>query len=106
MEAMKLNKNNFQKEVLESSIPVLVDFFADWCGPCRMIAPVLEELATLYEGRCKIMKVNVDENPDLAANYQISSIPALFFFKKGKMVDQVLGALPKKSLEEKINQLL
>jgi len=106
METIKLNQNNFQKEVLESSIPVVVDFFADWCGPCRMLAPVLEELAGLYEGRCKIGKVNVDENPDLAANYQISSIPALFFFKKGKQVDQVLGAIPKKSLEDRINQLL
>mgnify|MGYP000933601716 CR=1 FL=1 len=106
MSVIKLDYENFHKEVLDSSIPVLVDFFADWCGPCRMLAPVLEELAVAYEGRCNIAKVNVDENPDLAAQYQVSSIPALFFFKKGKVVDQVLGALPKRSLEDRINRLL
>ncbi len=106
MAVIKLNKENFEKEVQFSSVPVLVDFFADWCGPCQALAPVLESLSSAYEGKCKIGKINVDENPELASHYQISSIPALFFFKKGKVVEQTLGALPKRLLEEKINRLL
>ena len=106
MATIKLNSENFKKEVELSPIPVLVDFFADWCGPCQALASVLEELSNVYAGKCKIGKVNVDENTDLAVDYQISSIPALFFFKGGKVVDQVSGALPKRSIEEKINKLL
>jgi len=106
MSILHLNNKNFSKEVLESEQPVVVDFFADWCGPCRMVAPILEELSDQYKGKCKIGKVNVDESSDLAAQYQISSIPALFFFKGGKVVEGVVGVLPKESFEEKINKIL
>ncbi|HEA47501.1 MAG TPA: thioredoxin [bacterium] len=97
-----LTEKNFQKEVLESDIPVLVDFWAEWCAPCRMIAPVIEEIAQEYSGRLKVGKLNVDENQNLAAKYSIRSIPTLLIFKEGKVIEQIIGALPKKALKSKI----
>lgn len=103
---LELNQANFQKEVLEASEPVVVDFWAAWCGPCRMIAPILEELATEYSGRVKFAKVNVDENQQLAAQYQITSIPTLIFFKNGQVRNVVVGLKSKADLKQLIDQLL
>lgn len=97
---------NFDKEVLQASHPVLVDFYADWCGPCKMIAPLVEELAKEYEGKATIVKLNVDENMDTSQKYGVMSIPTLIFFKDGKEVDRVVGALPKDALAEKLDSLL
>lgn len=93
---------NFEQEVLKSEIPVLVDFWAPWCGPCRMVAPIVEELANDYTGKLKVVKVNTDENQDIAVKYGIRSIPTLGIFKGGKVVDSVIGAAQKRFLEEKI----
>ncbi len=94
---------DFTEEVLNSDLPVLVDFWADWCGPCKMVAPVVEELANDYDGRLKVMKVDVDSSPLTAGNYGIRSIPTLLIFKDGKPVQQVVGAVPKQMLQEKID---
>jgi thioredoxin 1 len=91
---------SFQKDVLESSLPVLVDFWAPWCGPCRMVAPVLEELAGEYAGKVKIVKLNTDENTETAQTYGIMSIPTLAVFREGKVIDGIIGAAPKKMLKE------
>ncbi|NPV83380.1 MAG: thioredoxin [Candidatus Aminicenantes bacterium] len=88
----------FEQEVINSSLPVLVDFWAPWCGPCLMVAPVIEQIAETYRGRLKVVKVNVDENPVVSARYQIMSIPTLILFKGGQPVDSVVGALPKNQL--------
>src|SRR5688500_7945288 len=90
--------SNFTTEVLESTEPVLVDFWAPWCGPCRMIAPTVEQLATEYAGKVRIGKLNTDENPQLAASHNISSIPTLLLFKGGKVVDKTIGVTPKPQL--------
>ncbi len=97
---------DFTEEVLNSDLPVLVDFWADWCGPCKMVAPVVEELAGDYDGRLKVMKVDVDASPLTAGTYGIRSIPTLLIFKDGKPVQQVVGAVPKQTLQEKIDQVV
>jgi len=97
---------SWDSEVLKSTQVVMVDFWATWCAPCRMIAPIVEELAKEYEGKAKFVKVNTDENPDLASKYQIRGIPTLMFFKNGEMVEQVIGAVPKTHLKAKLDSLL
>ena len=101
-----LTEKNFASDVLASTTPVLVDFWAPWCGPCRMIAPTLEELAGEYNGRVRIGKVNVDDETNLAQKYGIQAIPALLMFKDGKVADQVVGVRSKKELKEKLDKLL
>ena len=97
---LELNKDNFKAEVLESAVPVLVDFFAPWCGPCKMMLPIVEELAKEEGGKFKIAKINVDESNDLAQEYEIMSIPAFIVFKNGKEVERVMGAQSKEKLLE------
>jgi len=97
---------NFQSEVLFSSLPVLVDFWAVWCAPCRMIAPVVSEIANEYTGRLKVARLNVDDNQEIAQRYGIMSIPTLALFKGGVVVDQVVGAVPKRTITAKIDGLL
>jgi thioredoxin 1 len=103
---LHLTDANFDAEVLQSDIPVLVDFWAPWCGPCRQIAPIVEQLAQENEGRVKIAKVDVDENPALASRYRIDSIPAILFFKAGDIADELRGAQPKPRLQSAIDRLV
>ncbi len=100
---LHLTDDNFSSEVLKSSHPVLVDFWATWCGPCRMIAPIIEELAGEFDGKVKIGKLDVDNNSRVATEFGIRSIPALLIFKDGKVVDQIIGAVPKARIVEKLN---
>ena len=100
--ALKFTDANFQSEVLESDVPVLVDFYADWCGPCKMMAPVIEELSNEYEGKVKIGKLNVDEQPKTAEKYRVMSIPTILIIKNGQTVETIVGAVPKSSLVEKL----
>ena len=95
----RFTKENFNDEVIKSDVPVLVDFYADWCGPCKMMMPVVEELANAYEGKAKVGKVNVDEQGELAEEFGVMSIPAFVVIKNGKVVDQALGAMAKARLE-------
>ena len=97
MSAMQVNKNNFQDEVLNSDKPVLVDFWASWCGPCRMVAPILEEIAA-ERSDVKVCKINVDEEPELASRYNVMSIPTLLVVKEGQVVNQAVGARPKSQI--------
>lgn len=103
---LDLTDQNFESEVIKSDLPVLVDLWAPWCGPCRMIAPVVEKLAEKYDKKCKFCRVNVDENPQTPSKYQVMSIPTLLFFKGGEVVDTVIGAVPERTLQTKIDALL
>jgi thioredoxin 1 len=103
---IEVTEQNFEAEVINSKIPTIVDFWAVWCGPCKVIAPYLEEIASEYSGKVKIAKVDVDNNQSIATKYGIRSIPTVMFFKNGKMVDQVIGAYPKSHFEEKIGNLI
>lgn len=104
--ALDFTQDNFEKEVLQAKLPVLVDFWAEWCPPCRLLAPVVEKLAKGYKGKIKIGKLNVDENQAIAEKYQVMSIPTLIFFKEGKMVDKLLGAQPEEVIKKKLDELL
>jgi len=104
MNIINLNKNNFKEEVLNSNIPVLVDFYADWCAPCRMIAPAIESIATDYKGQIKTCKLNIDSTPDIPSQYGVMSIPTIIFFKNGTIVDQFTGILPQAQIEEYIKK--
>ncbi len=97
---------NFEQEVLKHNGPVMVDFWATWCGPCRMLGPVVEELAKEYEGKVKVCKLNTDEGPDTSMKYRITSIPTIIFFKNGEVAGQAVGLQSKSALQEKLNSLL
>ncbi len=103
---LQIKSDKFQKEVIESKVPVLVDFSATWCGPCKMMGPVLEQLSAEYEGKAKVFKVDIDESSDLAQKYQIMSVPNMIFFKDGKQVDAVLGVTPPTILKQKLDEMV
>jgi thioredoxin 1 len=105
-EPIALTDENFAREVLESDVPVLIDFWATWCGPCRMIAPIVEELSSEYEGKAKICKIDVDSAQKTAADFGIRSIPTLLIFKEGKVEGQLIGAVPKQQITEKLDAVL
>jgi thioredoxin 1 len=105
-QTMKVESATWEKEILKADGLTMVDFWAVWCGPCQMIAPVVDELATEYSGRLKVAKLNTDENQDIASRYQVMGIPTLMFFKSGQVVDRIVGAASKKQFKDKIEALL
>lgn len=106
MSAIHVTTDQFDAEVLQSSVPVLVDFWAVWCGPCRAIAPHVDAISEEYAGRAKVVKLNVDEEPEIALRYGIQSIPTLLFFKDGKVQDMIVGVVPKQTIVQKLEALL
>ncbi len=104
--AVNVTTQSWDQEVVKSLTPVMVDFWAAWCGPCKMIAPTIEELAEEYNGKIKVCKLNTDENPEVASQHQIMGIPSLLFFKDGKLIDKIVGAASKKQFKEKIDAIL
>ena len=106
MAHIELTQDNFKREVLDGGKPVVVDFWAPWCGPCRMLSPVIDELADEYDGRVMVAKLNTDENPGVAAALGISGIPTVMFFKDGRLVDRSVGAVPKSELRMRVERML
>ena len=104
--SLEITDSNYEELVMQSTQPVVVDFWAEWCGPCKMIGPVIDEMATEYEGRAVVGKVNVDNNSEFSAKYGVRSIPTVLFFQNGVVVDRSVGAVPKSTLDEKLNALL
>ena len=104
--ALEVNDSNFEAVVINSDIPVLVDFWAEWCGPCRMISPIIEEIGEQYKGKALVVKCDVDSSPNVAAKYGIRNIPTVLFFKEGKIADKQVGAVPKNSFLTKLNALV
>ncbi len=102
MKPIEVTDANFKQEVLDSDKPVLIDFWAVWCGPCKMVAPIIEELASEYNGKLKVGKLNVDDNPETSIQFGIRSIPTLMVFKGGKVVEQIIGAVPKRNLVDRV----
>lgn len=103
---VEITENNFEQEVISSDVPVLIDFWAVWCGPCKMVAPIVEELATEYAGKLKVGKCDVDSNQSIAVKYGIRSIPTLLVFKNGEVVQQMIGASPKQVIQSKVDEIL
>lgn len=106
MKPLEFTDQNFREEVMQSSLPVVIDFWAVWCGPCKMIAPIMEELAQEYQGKAKIGKLDVDHNPTVAMQYGIRSIPTVMIFQNGDVVEQIVGAVPKRQIVEKLSSYI
>ena len=106
MSIVKLSQENFQEEVINSDLPVLVDFYAEWCGPCQMISPIIDELAETYSGKIKVGKIDIDQSQELAGSQSVMSIPTIIFFKNGEKVEENVGAIDKGQLEELIQKVI